>query len=270
VRAVLEDDRLDFAARMGPFLRSRPVEHNVLVTVLEHAGDDALLAWVADDRGEPAAVAIRTPPMRLLVSTLADDNAAEALADALREHKVQLPGVTGPEPAVSRVAKALDPRARPGMSQAVYALSRVVAPERVAPGARRRADAADRDLLVAWTDAFQREAHAAGDAGAMVDQRLRSGALWLWEVDGEPVCLVGRSSAVVGVVRVGPVWTPPDLRGRGYASALVAFACSRAMEEGAERCMLFADLGNPTSNAIYRRVGFERVGDAREWDVTHG
>jgi predicted GNAT family acetyltransferase len=64
------------------------------------------------------------------------------------------------------------------------------------------------------------------------------------------------------------VWTPPDLRGRGYAGSLVAFACSRALQEGAERCMLFADLANPTSNAIYQRVGFERVGDAREWDVT--
>jgi predicted GNAT family acetyltransferase len=72
---------------------------------------------------------------------------------------------------------------------------------------------------------------------------------------------------VEGVVRVGPVWTPPDLRGRGYASALVAATTALALERGARRCMLFADVANATSNAIYRRIGFERVADAREWDL---
>jgi predicted GNAT family acetyltransferase len=268
VRARVDHDPVAFADRVGPFLRSRPVEHNVLATVLEHAGDDAVRAWVAGDDGEPVAVAIQTPPMRLLVSTLADERAAPALADALRAARVILPGVSGPEPAASQVALALDRAARPGMAQAVYALKRVSAPQRPPPpGALRRAGQADRDLLVRWVDAFQREAHAAGDAAGAVDRRLAAGGLWIWEDTGAPVSLVGQSRAVEGVVRVGPVWTPPDLRGRGYASALVAATTALALERGARRCMLFADVANATSNAIYRRIGFERVADAREWDL---
>jgi predicted GNAT family acetyltransferase len=268
VRARLEDDPYEFAARVGAFLRSRPVENNAVATVLEHAGDDALRAWVADDAGEVVAAAVRTPPRHLLVTTLADDRAADALAAELRRAGIKLPGVVGSEPGAGRVARALDPRARPGMAQAVYALSRVVAPVRPAPGCMRDARAADRALLVGWGRDFLMEAHAAGDPDEMIERRLGQGRLWVWEDGGATVGMVGTSPPVAGVVRIGPVWTPPEQRRRGYASALTAAVCTLALERGAKRCMLFADVGNPTSNAIYAAIGFERVGDAREWDLT--
>ena len=76
--------------------------------------------------------------------------------------------------------------------------------------------------------------------------------------------MLGLSGALAGVVRVGPVFTPPDRRGKGYASALVAAASGAARGKG-HRCILYTDLSNPTSNKIYMNIGYERVCDSAEY-----
>jgi predicted GNAT family acetyltransferase len=86
----------------------------------------------------------------------------------------------------------------------------------------------------------------------------------VWE-DEEPVSMLGVHPAVAGVVRIGPVYTPPTKRRRGYAGSAVAAASRRALSAGARRCMLFTDLANPTSNKIYAEVGFRRVGAWEEF-----
>ncbi|MDQ3898266.1 MAG: GNAT family N-acetyltransferase, partial [Actinomycetota bacterium] len=91
----------------------------------------------------------------------------------------------------------------------------------------------------------------------IVDQHLDGGRLWLWD-DGGPVSMAARSDEVAGVVRVAFVYTPPEHRGRGYAAASVAALSQRSVAEGLE-CVLYAQLENPTSNAIYRRIGYEPV-----------
>ena len=78
--------------------------------------------------------------------------------------------------------------------------------------------------------------------------------------------MVGLAPPVAGVVRVGPVYTPPEHRKRGYASSAVAAASEQALAEGATRCMLFTDVSNPTSNSIYRALGYVRCGDWREYE----
>jgi predicted GNAT family acetyltransferase len=77
--------------------------------------------------------------------------------------------------------------------------------------------------------------------------------------------MVGVNLAVAGVVRVGPVYTPPQLRRRGYAGSAVAAVSRRALAAGAARCMLFTDLANPTSNKIYAEVGYRRIADWEEY-----
>jgi predicted GNAT family acetyltransferase len=65
-------------------------------------------------------------------------------------------------------------------------------------------------------------------------------------------------------IRIGAVYTPPELRGRGYASALVAALSARLLAGGRRFCFLYTDLANPTANRIYARIGYERVCDAAE------
>jgi predicted GNAT family acetyltransferase len=96
---------------------------------------------------------------------------------------------------------------------------------------------------------------------ALVEDRIGYGGLTLWEADGVPVSLAGLTRTVAGAVRVGPVYTPPALRGRGYAAAVTAAVSRAALGAGAREVLLFTDLANPTSNALYQRIGYVPVTD---------
>ena len=92
----------------------------------------------------------------------------------------------------------------------------------------------------------------------------RTAALVLWDDDG-PVSLAGYGAPTPNGIRVGPVYTPPELRGRGYASALTAGLTERLLAEGRLFCFLFTNLANPTSNSIYQQVGYRPVTDVTVW-----
>jgi ribosomal protein S18 acetylase RimI-like enzyme len=118
-------------------------------------------------------------------------------------------------------------------------------------------------------DAFAAEAlqampRDAGDMQRSIDARVgadATGGFTLWELDGRPVSLTGWMP-VAGGARIGPVYTPAEQRGHGYASNLVAEVSGEMLERGAAACFLYTDLGNPTSNAIYRRIGYEQVAES--------
>ena len=65
-------------------------------------------------------------------------------------------------------------------------------------------------------------------------------------------------------IGVGGVYTPPELRRRGYASSCVAALSQRLLDAGFEYCTLYTDLSNPTSNDIYQQIGYRPVGDVQE------
>src|SRR5581483_2213413 len=100
----------------------------------------------------------------------------------------------------------------------------------------------------------------------ILDQRLGSphGVFCLWEDGGEPVSLAGAGARTPNGARVGPVYTPPERRGRGYATSLTAELSQRLLDEGSRFCFLYTDLANPTSNAIYERIGYVRVCESKE------
>ena len=99
----------------------------------------------------------------------------------------------------------------------------------------------------------------------MVDDRLSYRGLTLWEDAGRPVSMAGLTRMAAGQVRVGPVYTPPGLRGRGYAGAVTCVVSQAARDAGAGQVLLFTDLANPTSNALYQRLGYEPVEDRAMW-----
>jgi hypothetical protein len=153
------------------------------------------------------------------------------------------------------------------MSERIFRLSEVIAP-RPARGAMRPARLDDRDVLVDWLTAFTAEAlpeeeAALNDAADTVERWLREGGKrnYLWEVDGRPVSWTGVGGRTPNGTRVGPVYTPPSERGRGYASCLVAAASRAQLDAGLSFCFLFTDLANPTSNHVYQSIGYEAVSD---------
>jgi predicted GNAT family acetyltransferase len=222
--------------------------------------------WVVREGNEARAAALRTPPFNLVLAKPHDDAALETLVAAIED---ELPGVVGGHPEVDEFTRLwakrhpIEPRSL--REQGVYALEQVQHVPR-APGASRRATGADRPLLLEWMDAFGREVLAAEDPGrreavATVDHRLGSedGGFLLWEDGGAVVSMSGWGGPTPNGIRIGPVYTPPELRGRGYATALVAELSQTLLDGGRRFCFLFTDLFNPTSNAIYERIGYVRV-----------
>jgi predicted GNAT family acetyltransferase len=145
----------------------------------------------------------------------------------------------------------------------LYRLGDLVPPRPAPPGHPRIAGRADRDQLTAWFTAFMTEAGALveRDSEQEVDDRIGYGGLTLWETGGAAVSMAGRTRRVAGMIRVGPVYTPPELRRRGYGGAATAAVTQAALDEGVAEVLLFTDLANPTSNALYQHLGYQAVED---------
>jgi predicted GNAT family acetyltransferase len=93
----------------------------------------------------------------------------------------------------------------------------------------------------------------------------RGRSLYAWDVDGELVSLAGVTGPTPNGIRVGPVYTPPEHRGRGYASALVAQVSQAQLDNGRRFVFLFTDAANATANRIYQAIGYELAGDIDEY-----
>lgn len=273
---VMECDPAELSQRAGAWLEGEPVLHNVICTVLSRAKAEPArfteAVWLAvEEGGQPVGVAIHTPPF-LLGLTPMPDAALAALVDVLAERRPQLPGAGGPGDVAGRFARLWGERTgaevKEGFKLLVYRLDAVEAPRPV-PGSFRPAGEGDRLLLREWFATFVQETGTiGGDTAAVVDRWLTNGGLHLWQ-DGAVVCMAGCVPAVAGVVRVGPVYTPLERRGRGYASNCVATLSQRALDRGASACMLYTDTANPTSNAIYQRIGYRQVAGAQEYRFSY-
>lgn len=219
----------------------------------------ATYAVVLDKISAVVGAAMHTPPRLILVSPL-PPGAADVLTSALAESCPDAPGVNGTSATADAVAAAWRRLTKVEVvlhqQQRIHRLVAVSFP-RTPPGSWRRAAQADRELLLEWSDAFELEAEGAvtGAQAWGLDARLAAERIFLW-VDGTPVSYAGATPAVGGVARVGPVYTPPAHRGRGYASALVAAISQAALDGGASACMLYTNLANRTSNEIYKVIGY--------------
>jgi predicted GNAT family acetyltransferase len=272
----------DFLAVSGPWIAAREAEHNLMLGILGSVqetptafGDEPVyLLDVRDDAGRTVAAVIRTPPWRVVLSEVDDPAALEVLAARIAQDVPDVPGIVGPAEHVGVLAASIAQRlhrvARKGHAERAFSLRRVI-PPRATPGYARLAGPADRALVLEWHIAFEREAlgddRPAVGAEERVDRaltRVGSRRIWLWD-DGGPTSLVGVGGPTPTGIRVGPVYTPPELRGRGYASACVAAASQAALDEGRQAVYLFTDLANPTANHIYQAIGYEPVRDVDEW-----
>lgn len=271
----------DFLAAAGSFLEEREAENNLLFGICSmirtapqlFVDEPPTFASVVDDAGCVVAASLRTPPWNQVLSWVDDPEVVVALVDRLRGRN--LPGLLGPKRAAARFAAAwtdaTGQRARIDMAERIFRLQRVIPPERPASGSWRIVEPRDRDLIARWLVAFHDEATPAtppiAEPSAVADRLVnRVGRIgYVWEDGGEVVCLVGAGGETPHGGRIGPVYTPPDRRRRGYASALTAAASQDQLDRGRRFVFLFTDLANPTSNRIYQAIGYERVCDVDQY-----
>jgi predicted GNAT family acetyltransferase len=283
MRCLHDEDVAGFLRQAQAWLEREPVLNNVLYSLAlgRLRGDrpvEAGAQWlrVLDDAGAIQGTAIQLPPRGLLLGAMSPGCAA-VLAEDQAAHRPDLAGVDGPidvsDAFQERFTQLTSVGATPTMNTRIFRADAIAPPDGV-PGEARTATAADRDLLVAWARAFQHEAiprHADEDPAGPIDSLLARGdLLWVWQVDGEVRSTAHLSLTAAGMARVSGVYTPPALRGRGYASAVVAAVSQAALDTDAAACMLYTDLANPTSNKIYQQVGYRPVAYAREWAFSLG
>jgi predicted GNAT family acetyltransferase len=278
MRIERHDDPGTFFEVVAPFLERREAEHNLQLGFRRRLVEDRhafgphdpLLYAVVDEAQEVVGVATQTPPFGLVLSEM-DPAIAKALAERLAADGAELPTATGPTEVVRTFAEqwrrlaGVEPTLQ--LEERIYQATEVVHPRDV-PGSMRPYRAEDRPLALEWLGAFFAEAMPGSPESRVerfVDDRAAGkGSLVLWVDDGRVVSLAGHAGETPNGSRVGPVYTPPALRGRGYASALTAALTAHLLEQR-PFCFLFTDLANATSNSIYQRIGYRPVTDITAW-----
>jgi len=268
----------EFVAAAEPYLLKREAQHCLLLGLLPSLqGVVAPFRFVAGHGDATALVALMTPPHRLIVSAAAPGaDPAAALASLVAAAPPGLPGVIGPPRESALFAEAWagrrGVRVEHDRHDLIYRCTTVMAP-RAVPGRMIRAGAEHLDLLIAWRLAFSEEAlpsepMSSEAARAVVEAELtwQVGGLWLWEAGGEVVSMAGARGPTRNGIRIGPVFTPPDRRGRGYAGALTAELTAMLLAAGRSHVTLFTDSANPVSNRVYRGIGYRLVGEQDVYD----
>jgi predicted GNAT family acetyltransferase len=294
----------EFLAEAGEFLRRDPARNTVILSVTENLrvqaaaartrrpaphpagagkaapprGDEALLGWwrpgPVGKAGAVRGAFLHTPGFPVMLTSVPGE-AVTGLAGELAAAGRRIHGLNAEAQAAAAFAQAW--RRLTGNAATVhrmmrlYRLASLVRPNPAPEGKPRVAGEQDRDLLTAWSAAFLREV---GDEvrghSVAVDERLGYGGLTVWEARGAPVSMAGITRIVSRMVRVGAVYTPPGLRGRGYAGGVTAAVSQAARDAGAAEVVLYTDLANPTSNALYERLGYRPVEDRTELSFAPG
>lgn len=280
----LTEDVDGFLTRAGDFLRSRPGPHVMQLTWAERVrargadafGTTAPVFGMLEHAGEVRATFYRLPPRGLGLSPLtpeqadslaarlaalghsplsvsADHSTATAFAEAWQRH-------TGATPTLR------DTRLR------LYRLGTLTPPEPLPAGRGRVLGEQDLEQVIFWCGEFAKAVGEAVPTGAdsWASTRFADKRYTLWETpDGTPVSIAGMNPMIGGQIQVDIVYTPAHLRGHGYAGAVTAEVSRAALAAGARDVILFADLSNPTSNALYQRLGYRTLTDWAVYDFSY-
>jgi hypothetical protein len=265
IRIAFSQDPALVLSRAGEFLASEPVRHNLILSLL-HARlthPEPGRYWVASDRDKAAGVVLQSPLTFPATLTSMESRVIAAMVDAIAQAGVTFPGVSGDAATAASFAGQWTERCKsaaiPFQGNRLYELLEMGEVPHI-EGRLRQAVPSDRGLVIHWTRAFQTEiGEPADDTELRVERALATGQLWLWDAN-ETVSMAASREPAEGVVRISGVYTPADKRKRGYAAACV-HALSKHLRDSGYRCILYTDLGNPTSNSIYRRIGYRAVAE---------
>ncbi|HUG15055.1 MAG TPA: GNAT family N-acetyltransferase [Thermomicrobiales bacterium] len=267
----------DFLQTAEGFLLAHEAAHNLMLSLAAGIArgamrfDAASYMATVEQGGRVVAAAMRTPPYGLVLSIMPPEAVAPIAADVSAVYP-DLPSAHGPS-VVSRAfaeewQRITGRRHQRALAQRIYQLDQVT-PVSGVPGELRRATLADRDVALAWSQRFYEETAGTQDPGS--DERAlgmlggqADRALYLWH-DGRPVSMAGYNGPTPNGMRISYVYTPPELRGRGYASAATAAVSQLLLDAGRRFCFLYTDRSNPTSNRIYQRIGYRPVLDGDEY-----
>jgi len=280
VNAVRYPSPRAFLDAVEDFLLADEACHNLLLGIPARlaaggaAASQGVYLAAAVDRGRVAGAAMMTPPWHLVLSKTAHPDAVHCIAEDAAAIAPAPPGINALDETAEQFVgvwrRLTGQPAERTLRERIHRLD-AVQPTPTVAGRLRPGGTADRPMLLRWLQAFVDETFTGdkrhpGDAESVLHARLTTPGegLVLWD-DGGPRCLAGYAGRTKHGIRIGPVYTPPEHRNRGYATACVAALSRQLLAQGRGFCMLYTDLENPTSNRIYRRIGYEPVCDIAEY-----
>jgi RimJ/RimL family protein N-acetyltransferase len=241
-------------------LETNEVRHNVALAILGRISNDPSRDFRGWTLGLPGQCAVQTPPWPIMLCEL-EQQQCRALAEQVQD--IDYPAVVGPdltaEWLVTRATELGSTFLEP-IPQQIHALSEKPKYPGV-PGNPRPVTIEDASLFADWIIAFAREAtpHDPAPAREALERVAGEGRHMFWAVDGQPVSLAGIVRRTRNTAAIAGVYTPPSLRGRGYAGSVTAAVVERVFEEGRSTACLYTDLRNPFSNRCYAKIGFKPV-----------
>lgn len=262
-----------FRDSITEFLQRNEAENNLILGLVDslakdptHYSDQAPLLLSILENNNTVAAALMTPPYNLVV-TQAQPIHSNALIESLIDHNIHIPGILGPKQSSQFFAEAYcqrrDLKQKEKMNERVYQAEKVIHPA-YPPGKMRLATKEDFPLLVDWGIGFIRDAllpqHEVEKVSAMTERKIEEKSLFIWENHG-PKSMASFQGHTPNGVRVGYVYTPEMHRHFGYGSAITASLTQHLLDKGKKFCFLFTDLSNPTSNSIYKKIGYREVCD---------
>jgi predicted GNAT family acetyltransferase len=233
--------------------------------------DDYRWWIVRSDNNEVVGVAMRTSPFNMIIAPMPIE-AARALGRSVGQIDDALPGLAGSRDMVDAFVEGYVESKSPGSARVLaeerrdllYELEELITPD--VEGLGRPARTEEIEALTEMFAQFWREVEGAplsrADARNGVKKAVTDGSLFCWEMADDIVAIAGHAPIItteaVAIGRIGPVFTRPEFRRRGFGSAVTAHVTRQLIENGA-RAMLFTDAANPTSNDIYRAIGYRLV-----------
>lgn len=267
MKIVRHDGAANFLRRAEAWLTTSEAENNIALGVArrfvtEAPPKDTPQYWATvEDRDEVVGCAFRTPPLLLSVTRMPPEATSLLCAD-LRQFYGELPGVGGPRDTAEHFADAWTTEAGTTWSartrMLIHELTGVEFPENPPNGELRQVRDAQFALIRSWTTMFVYDTGILEQPLDYAQRLVASKNLFIWEDNG-PRCMVAAARETPNGAAVNAVYTPPEHRERGYASAAVAALSQNLLNRGKKFCCLYTDAANPTSNSIYQKVGYRPI-----------
>jgi hypothetical protein len=254
-------DLAQFNAYHMPALEQNEARHSLILALMERAAHEdppgQTRRWSFDT---PGACVVQTPGRGLVLGEVTREQCRQLAAEVAGTRFNSVLGPDGAPVWLVERAEELGERFKPPIAQRIHALSR---PPRY-PGVGGYAHPvtpADMTPFGDWCVAFTAEVAHGEDPPQReeIERRASSGDCLFWMVGCEPVSLAGIVRRTRTTAAIALVYTPPHLRGRGYAGSVTAAVAEKIFDEGRPTACLYTDLSNPWSNRCYAKIGFEPV-----------
>lgn len=281
VEIISHNHASELISLSGVYLEQNESENNLPIGLAYRLAEDpyyytSVLPFLLSilEQGRVVGVAVMTPPRKIILSKIDTDIQASVacLVDYLRGIDVRIPGVFGPAVEAQTfsdcwVKSGIDVSAKLNKRMRAFE-ARTVANLSLSPGEMRFAHIDDYSLMARWIVGLSEaigEPVSLESAKSRAEKLIKHQELYIWD-NGGPVSIAGVSRPMKNGTTIDLVYTPPEYRGKGYATSCVSLLTQKLLSDGYSFCSLYTDLSNPTSNSIYAKIGYVPVGDALELD----